>query len=56
MFVVRACRLSFFPEDITQAVLEIIRDDISAPISEVACRANGILLRSYSHTLNCLSE
>ena len=47
---------AFIPADVSQAVLEISPDGISAPISEVACLRYIILTRSASCALNCSSN
>ena len=41
------------PSDIAQAVLEIIPDDVVAPIAEVVCRVYGINARLASRALDC---
>ena len=40
---VRSRRITFMTADVTQAILEISSDGVSAPIAEVACHAYGIL-------------
>ena len=54
--IVRYRGLTFVPADILQAVLEVILDGITTPISEVVCRSYGLLTRSASRAFDCSSD